>query len=185
MKQIVRKYGFISGLILVIMVFTMMAMMGDSNDLEKGESVGYLFMIVAFSMIFFGIRQYRDKILTGSITFSIAFRVGILISLIASVCYVIGWMFYFHYIDNSFFEKYTSFYIEKINASGKPAAEIEKEVALFKTSMENYKDPFVMALDSFRKVFPMGLMITIICALLMRRKSYTDPVTSAKLKNGV
>jgi len=176
-KKIVIKYGFISGLILVAMVYTMMAMMGDSNDFEKGEVIGYLFMIGGFSMIFLGIREYRDRISGGAITFTMGFRVGILITLVASLCYVAGWMSYFHFIDGTFIEKYSSYYIGKINTSGKSPAEIEKEITAFNTNMENYKNPFVMALYTFGEVFPMGLVITILCAFLMRRKINADTVT--------
>lgn len=171
MSKIVLKYGLIAGIILVAMIYTMMAMMGDGNDFEKGEIYGYAFSIAAFSMIFFGIRSYRDKISGGFINFNMGFRVGILITLIASVFYTIGWMIYFNFIDNSFVEKYSAYYIEKLNASGKPALEIETEITKFKENMVNYQNPAVMIMYTFLEVFPIGLVITVLCAFLMRRSA--------------
>ncbi len=170
MKKVILKYGLISGSILVAMIYTMMAMMGDTSDFEKGEIFGYLFSIAAFSMIFLGIREYRDKISGGVITFNKGFRVGILITLIASTCYVTGWMIYFNFIDNSFIVKYSTYYIGKIQSSGKPPGEIENEIAAFEENMENYKHPAIMAMYTLLEVFPIGLVVTILCSFLMRRK---------------
>lgn len=178
MKNIVIKYGFISGAILVGMVCTMMVMMSDTTHFEKGESFGYLFMIGAFSMIFFGIREYRDKITGGLISFNKAFRVGILIALIASVLYVTGWMIYFNFIDTTFVEKYTTYFTEKIQASDKPQTEIDKEISAFKINMANYKNPFVMIMYTFLEVFPIGLIITVLCAMLMRKRSAQVPLNA-------
>ncbi len=170
MKKTVLIHGFIAGAILIVMIYFMLWLVGDTNNFDKGESIGYISMVMAFSMVFFGIRSYRDKHLGGSITFNKAFRVGILISLIASLCYVAGWMYYFNFVENHFIENYTSFYVNKLNASGKTAVEIKTEIDAFTTNMKNYKDPAVMSLFTFLEVFPIGLIISVLCALLMRRK---------------
>ena len=179
MRKVVITYGLLAGAILAGMIFLMMAIVGDSSDFEKGESIGYISMVVAFSMIFFGIRSYRDKNLGGLITFNIAFRVAILITVIASACYVIGWMTYFNYVDNTFIERYTEFYTEKVNASGKTPAEIKTELDAFHENMTSYKNPLVMSLFTFLEVFPIGLVISILCAMLMRKSEVTT-VTNEK-----
>ena len=170
MKNIVIKYGLIAGAILITMIITMMMVMGSSADFEKGESFGYIFIIGSFMTVFLGIREYRDKISGGLINFNSVFRVGILITLMASVIYAAGWMIYFHFFDNSFIEKYTEYYTHKIQSSGKTTEEIAADIASFKSMMENYENPLMMALYTFLEVFPIGLIITILCSLLMRRK---------------
>jgi hypothetical protein len=177
MKNIVLKFGLIAGIILVAKVFVMMAIKGDSSDFEKGASAGTIFIVGAFSMIFFGIREYRDKISGGIINFNRGFRVGILIATLASVIYVIGWMINFNYIDTSFIENYIVFYSEKIKASGKNPQDIEKEITAFKANMANYNNPAVMAMYTFLEVFPVGLIITVLCALLMRKSVDAANVT--------
>lgn len=185
MKNVVIKYGLIAGIILVLMIATMMAMMGDSNDFEKGELFGYLFSIAAYAMIFLGIREYRDKHSGGSITFNQGFRTGILITLIASLFYVAGWMLYFNFIDDTFIEKYTSYFLEKLNASGKTPAEIENEKVSFLKNMENYKNPLVMAMYTMLEIFPIGLVVTILCSFLMRRARNQERPGNPPSGNGV
>ncbi|MDQ3049913.1 MAG: DUF4199 domain-containing protein [Bacteroidota bacterium] len=170
MGKIVLKYGLIAGAILVGMLCTMMWLFKDSSDFESGESFGYLFIIGAFSMIFLGIREYRDKFSGGKINFNTGFRIGLLITLISSACYVIGWMLYFHFIDDSFVEHYTAFYTEKLKASGGDPLKTEKEITDFHSQMTAYRKPHVMAIQTFLEVFPIGLIITVLCALLMRRE---------------
>ena len=151
------------------MVFTMMLLIGDSSDFERGESVRYIFIVAAFSMIYFGIRQLRDKFLGGAISFNKAFRTGLLITLIASACYALAWLVYFNFIDESFTERYTAYMIDKIKSGGKAPEEIETEIKLFSENMADYKKPWVMGLYTFLEVFPIGLLISILCGLLMKR----------------
>ena len=169
MKKVVLKFGFIGGAFLVAMIFVMRLIMGDSNDFSKGEGAGYIFMIGGFSMVFWAIREYRDKLNNGYINFNTGFRVGILVSLVASLCYVAGWMIYFYFIETSFVEKYTAYYFKVIESGGFTPAEIAKQKQDFSLSMEQYKNPFVMMLYTLLKVFPLGLIVTILCSMLMKR----------------
>lgn len=171
MKKIILVYGMAAGLILVAMIYVMMALVGNTCDFDKWESVGFISMALAFSMLFFAIRKYRDKIAGGTITFNQGFRIGLPITIIASALYVIGWMIYFNYIDHTFIERYTVFFERKLNESGKTPAEIKSELSAFKANMANYNNPWVMSLSTFLEVFPIGLVITILCAFLMRRKN--------------
>lgn len=169
MKLIVFRYGIIAGIILASMVFVMSAIVGDSTDFDKGESLGYFFIVSAFLTIFFAIRTLRDKYSDGVISFNRAFRTGLLITIIAGLFYVAAWMIHFNYIDNTFIERYSEYYINKVQTSGKSAEEIEKEIKAFKISMSNYNNPIVMSVYSFLEVFPVGLVISILCAFLMKK----------------
>ncbi len=175
MRNIVLKYGVISGLILVAMIYTMMGLVGDTSDFDKWEWIGFISMAGAFSMIFFAIRDYRDKIAGGIINFNYGFRIGILVTIVASFLYVIGWMIYFNFIDDSFIVRYTEFYERQLNASGKAVADITKEMEAFKKNMADYDNPWVMAMSTFLEVFPIGLVITILCAFLMKRNAEQVP----------
>jgi Flp pilus assembly pilin Flp len=175
MRNIVLKYGLIAGLILVAMIYTMMGLVGDTSDFDKWEWIGFISMAGAFSMIFFAIRDYRDKIAGGVINFNYGFRIGIQITIVASFLYVIGWMIYFNFIDDSFIVRYTEFYERQLNASGKAVADIAKEMEAFKKNMADYNNPWVMAMSTFLEVFPVGLVITILCAFLMKRNAEEAP----------
>ena len=51
-------------------------------------------MVIALSMIFFGIKSYRDNYQNGAIGFWKGFQVGLLITLIASLMYALTWETY-------------------------------------------------------------------------------------------
>jgi len=169
MKQIVIRYGIISGLVLALVIFLSAPLAGDKMDFSKGEKLGFISMLVALSMVFFAIRHYRDKKLNGSITFNQAFRVGILVTLIASFFYVISWMIFIKFVDTSFMDKYHAYYVAEMQASGKSAAEIQKADEEFKKIMTEYRKPWVMALYTMVEIFPVGLVVTLICAVLMKK----------------
>lgn len=94
MQKIILTFGMISGLVTftVFVVGARMAIRGGSA--EASGVLGYLIMLVALSVIFFGIKRYRDRELGGVIRFGKAFLVGLGISAFAGVIYVISWEIY-------------------------------------------------------------------------------------------
>src|SRR4051794_9724156 len=90
MKRIVWTFGLIAGAVLSVMMLLTVPFM-DRIGNDHGEVIGYTTMVVAFLMVYFGIRTYRDSVMGGTIRFGQAFKVGILITLIACVCYVVTW----------------------------------------------------------------------------------------------
>src|SRR5688500_6367485 len=92
MKKTVWVFGLISGAILsVMMLITMPFVFSDSIGFESGMIIGYTTMVLAFLLVFFGVRSYRDNVAGGTVGFGRAFVVGSLIVLIASACYVATW----------------------------------------------------------------------------------------------
>src|SRR6478735_4678738 len=107
MKKVVLTFGLISGAIICVMTMATMAINQAQTDFKLAEVLGYVSMIVSLSMVFFGIRSYRDNYRQGIISFGKAFQVGLYITLIASFLYVIGWMFYSHFnpqLMNEYFQ---------------------------------------------------------------------------------
>jgi len=84
MKKTVLTFGLIGGAIMAAMMFATMRFV-DKIGINKGEIIGYTTMIVAFMLVFFGIRSYRENVSGGRITFGRAFAGGILITLVACV----------------------------------------------------------------------------------------------------
>src|SRR5215510_15001155 len=87
MKRTVLVFGLIAGAIMAAMMFITMPLI-DRIRPERAEIIGYTTMVIAFLMIFFGIRSYRENVGGGSISFGRALSVGLLIVLVASICYV-------------------------------------------------------------------------------------------------
>lgn len=170
MKTSVIKFGLISGLIFSAMVIIMIILEGGTGNFESGQGLNYLFMITGYSMVFFGIREYRDKKLNGIISFNAAFRTGLLIIVTGGLLYTFTWIFYQYYVDIQFTERYSKYIIERIKSGEKNPEQIEKEVETFKNNMAEYNSPLTKSIYTFLEIFPLGLLISVLCALLMRKK---------------
>lgn len=177
MRKIVLTFGLISGAILSVMMFLTIPFM-DKIGFDQGAVVGYTSMVIAFLMVYFGVRSYRDNEAGGSVTFGRAFKVGLLITLIASVCYVASWQVLYYKFMPDFTDKYAAHAIDKAKRSGASDAQIAattKEMAEFK---ELYKNPLVNIALTLLEPLPVGLVFTLVTAGVLSRKR---PVPDAEL----
>ncbi len=171
MRRYVLIFGSIAGLVLAIIMFLSWSFMGEAVDYNSAEWLGYISMIVALSAIFIGIKSYRDKESAGFISFGKAFKVGLFITLIASTFYVAAWMLYLNTSDTNFMDTYYQQNIGKIKTSGGSEAEVQAKIADIKKSQELYKNnPLIQIGYTFLEIFPVGLLITIICATILKKK---------------
>ena len=169
MKKIVLTFGIISGVIAsVLMVATIPFM--DRIGFDYGLMIGYSTMVVAFLLVFFGIRSYRENVGGGQISFGRAFSVGILIVLVSSILYVITWeILYFNFLPD-FVDKYGNYLIEKSRASGASAEEIAAQTKQMNDMKVVYNNPLYNAAFTLLEPLPVGLVMTLISAALLRRK---------------
>src|ERR1700730_12114087 len=134
MRKIVLTFGLIAGAILSAMMLITLPF-HDEIGFDKGYIVGYTTMVLAFLMVFFGVRSYRDNVSGGTVTFGRAFTVGLLITLIASTCYVATWEVIYYKITPDFADKYAAYTVDKAKKSGATEAQVAataKEMADFK-----------------------------------------------------
>ena len=174
MKKVVLTFGLIAGAIMAVMMFITMSYFERIHAASEivGYTIGYTTMIVAFLMVYFGIRSYRDNVNAGTIGFGKAFKVGILITLVASVCYVAAWEVIYHTMMPDFVEKYAAKVVEKAQARGATEAQIAAKKKEMSEFAEMYKNPVYNVGMTFAEVFPVGLLITLASAwFLSRRKS--------------
>lgn len=169
MKKIVWTFGLIGGAVIsVMMAVTLPFQHSIGND--HALVVGYATMVLAFLMVFFGVRSYRENVGKGSISFGRAFAVGTLIALVTSLCYVATWeVIYFKFTPN-FLAEYQAHELEKAKASGATPAEIDAKVAENKKFHEMYQNPAFNAAVTLVEPLPVGLLIAIISAGVLRRK---------------
>ncbi len=170
MRRYVLIFGSISGAVLVLMMYLTMPFFDETTDFDNAEWLGYISMIVALSTIFIGMKSYRDKEAGGLINFGQAFKVGLLITLVASVFYVAGWMLYLNTSDSNFMDSYYQHSVEKIKTSGDSETRIQERIASIEKSKELYKNPLVQIGMTFMEIFPVGLLITLVCAAILKKK---------------
>jgi hypothetical protein len=126
-------------------------------------------MVVAFLMVFFGIRSYRDNIYGGTISFWKAVGIGVLITLVASACYVTTWEVIYYWFAPDFVEKYGAYMLEQARQAGATERELAAKAAEMARFREMYKNPLINAGVTFIEVFPIGLVVTLISAAILRR----------------
>ena len=169
MKKTVWTFGLISGAVSAAMMLGTIPF-ADTIGFDRGVIVGYTTMVLAGLFIFFGIRSYREQV-GGAITFGKAFTVGSLITLISCVCYVITWEVMYFKLMPGFVEKYTSYAVSQLKASGATQQAIEARVRDMQRFKELYDNPLINAAITFIEPFPVGLVITLISSAVLRKKA--------------
>ncbi|MBO9672958.1 MAG: DUF4199 domain-containing protein [Sphingobacteriaceae bacterium] len=170
MKKNVIVFGLIAGVIVsVLMVLSMMRCYNDPN-LEHSMLIGYASMVLAFSFIFVGIKNYRDKYNDGLITFGKAFKIGALISLVASTIYVIVWLVDYYVFMPDFMDKYVAQVLREAKADGASAAELTKMTKELAANQEMYKNPVMVVLFTYMEILPVGILISLVAAWILRKK---------------
>lgn len=175
MKKTILTYGLMAGAIIVILgtISFWINHKDGKFDMSSGQYFGYATMIIALSMVFFGIKNYRDRTLQGKITFKSALWLGFLIALVASCIYVIAWMIYYSMpgVAENFTNQYMQYMTEAWTKAGKSAEEIARLSEENRTNFENYNsNAFVRILFTFGEILPVGLLISLISALILKKK---------------
>jgi hypothetical protein len=173
MKKIVLTFGLISGLIMSVLMGGSL-LLADKIGSSHSLLLGYTIMVASFLLVYFGIRSYRDNALDGKISFGRAFACGILITLISSVCYVVMWeVLYFNFMPH-FMDSYFAAQIHKLQSAGLDAATTAARVAAIQHSQQLYQNPLVNMAYTIMEPLPVGLLMTLISATLLRRRSTTS-----------
>lgn len=180
MKKNVLVFGLISGLVVSTIMSFSMIYMSNNPDLKTGVSsmvVGYLSMLLAFSLIFVAIKNYRDKQKGGVISFGKAFGMGLLIALIASTMYVIMWAIVYNNFMPDYMDKYCAQMIEEARATSTPA-QLQQTIDQMNKYKEMYKNPLFFALFTYMEILPVGLLVSLVAALILKRKNSTTTITT-------
>lgn len=169
MTKTVLKFGLISGALISVFMGVSMTL-ASKGSISHSYVVGYTSMILAFLLVGFGIRSYRDSH-GGTITFGKAFQVGVLIMLLASAMYVATWeVIYFGRFLPNFMDQYTASTLKAMRASGASDAAIASKAAEMKHFAEMYENPIINIGMTFLEIVPVGLIMTLISAAILRRK---------------
>jgi hypothetical protein len=168
-KRTIIVFGLISGAISSVLMFGTTAFV-DRIGFDKGYILGYTAIVLSFLLVYFGVRSYRDNVSEGHITFGKAFVVGICITLISCVFYVATWEILYKTLFPDFMDKYSAYMISKMQASGASAQAVQAEIAEMQQMKVMYANPVYNVLMTFIEPFPVGLLITLISAAVLRKK---------------
>ena len=171
MKKTVLTFGLISGAVSALLMMLLMIFFVDKIGFDKSIIVGYTTIVVSLMLVPFGIRSYRENVAGGTITFGRAFAVGILITLISCICYVVVWLIVYYNFMPDFVERYASYMVEQARASGASQQAIDATLQEMNSMKALLANPLINAAFTFMEPFPVGLIITLVSAAILRRKS--------------
>lgn len=170
MKKTILVYGCTAGSLVALGLFLSMTLK-DKISLDQGMYIGFAMMILSLSLIYFAVRQYRDQDLGGSIGFGKAFGMGLAISFLASAFYVAAWMVVYRYYLPNFMVEYTRYTLQQYQSAGLDAATLARKTKELMDYKEQYEqNPWFRAGITFTEMFPVGALVSLICAFLLKRK---------------
>lgn len=168
MTQPVLRFGLMAGALLSAMMLLTLPFL-DRIGFDKGMLIGYSTMVLAFLMVYFGVRSYRSSLPDGRLGFGRAFLVGLLITLVATACYVATWELFYFQLAPDFGDKYAAYAIDQLRRSGATAAQIEAQVQAMDAFRAAYRQPLINIAYTFLEPLPVGLVFTTVTAWLMSR----------------
>jgi hypothetical protein len=171
MKKTITVFGLIAGVILSVFLFASAPLMKhmDADSMATSMFINYTVQLLTFSLIFFAVRQYRDKYNNGAISFGRAFSIGIWISLIGSAFYVITWAIIYNFIVPDFMDTMCAAQVNsaiKSGASSTEIAEIRQQIA---DGKQMYSTWYGFAGITLLEIFPTGLIVSLVSALVLKR----------------
>ena len=156
-----RHIAFVSSVIIAGLV------LGSSNHFHS-MWFGYLVMLVSLSLIFVGVKRYRDVEHGGIVGFGRALVVGLGIAVVAGVAYVAGYEAYVAISGYDFVTDYTAGTIADMQAHGATATEIAATQHELADMAEWYHTPGLAQFLLFLEIFPVGVVWALISAVALR-----------------
>jgi hypothetical protein len=184
MKKTVLTFGLIGGAIVsLVMAISLPFHKALGND--RAMVVGYASMVLAFMMVYFGVRSYRETIGSGTISFKRALGVGALIAAVTSTCYVATWEVMYYTVASNYLTNYQADMLEKERAAGASEAALAQKAAEMAKFAELYKNPAINAAITFLEPLPVALVMALVSAGLLRRRDKKAPADRASFAAGM
>jgi hypothetical protein len=179
-KKTVITFGLISG---VISSFLMACSIPFYHRIgnDRALILGYTSIVLSFLMVYFGIRSYRDNVADGQISFAKGFGIGICITLISCVFYVATWQVLERTVFTDFMDQYSATMIAKAQASGESAQVVQAKIDEIQRMKVMYANPLYNVLYTFIEPFPVGLLITLISAAVLKKKARPESAQTAAM----
>jgi uncharacterized membrane protein len=158
MKHTVVRYGTYGALICGIISVTSYVF---NLDYDTSEIVGWIAILLGLSMIFFGIRYYRNNAGAGAITLGKGMQIGLLISLFPSFIFFLISLIIFSFFGEEFVQKAIDYAAEH-----KPE-QVDKIRGQYETGI--FSNPVISSLVMFFTVYLPGVIVSLISALVLKR----------------
>jgi putative flippase GtrA len=170
MKKTALRYG-LYGILTILAVFFMswLLLSSRTDNYQTREVVGWTGIFLSVVFVFFGLKYYRDKQNGGSLSFMEGLKLGLLIVLFPSVAFGLFNVFYILVLDPDFLDKYYGYQVEQLKNSV-PAAELDRRIKEVQDTREMFSSPFIQFIVMFLSVAAIGLIVTVISTLILKRR---------------
>lgn len=169
MKKVVLVFGLISGAVSSAMMFLTLPLI-NRGVLKHGLAIGYTAIFLSFLLVFFGIRRYRENA-GGTISFGRATAVGLLITLISCAFYVASWEIIYFKLMPDFVDNYAASSIKEMREKGATEADIAAKKVEMEKMKAMYNNPLINVAFTFIEPFPVGLIVTLVSAAILRKRN--------------
>jgi hypothetical protein len=170
MKKVVFICGVIGGLISIGWYIFSVQVFKLDMSMNARLFFGYASMVLAFSLIFVGIKNFKDNYNGGVISFGLALRIALLITAVASTVYVGVWLIDYFFFTPDYMVKYAASMLAELKASHASQATIDKKMAPITEYTRIYNNPFLNALVTYREIVPVGVVMSFIAAFVLKNK---------------
>lgn len=172
MLRTILKYGAIAGVVVGGFMFATFLGFGGEPPMRYAMLLGYATMLLALSAVFVGVKRHRDVDRGGVIGFWPALAVGLGISVIAGVFYVVAWEGVQAVMHMDFATSYGNAMLEQARARGAGADEIARMTAELADFKVQYADPLFRLPMTFAEIFPVGVLVALLSAALLRNPRF-------------
>src|SRR5262245_41810552 len=169
MRKTVITFGLISGIVTSVMMLLTVPFM-DRIGFEHGQVFGYTAIVLSFLLVFFGVRSYRENVAGGVLSFGRGFAVGLLITLISCVFYVATWQVIYFKLVPGVMDKYQPYAVDRARAAGASEQQLRETARQMESFKKLYANPFFNVAVTFLEPFPVGLLVTLVSAAVLRKR---------------
>lgn len=169
MKTTVLRYG-LAGAVTICVLFLLTWFLGEGLSFSTREVIGYTSIVLSLSFVFFGIKHFRDKINSGTVSFGKALWIGVLISLITALAFGILNVIYVEYLDPGFHDEYYSYMVEQYRNS-LSEADFNEKIKTLESQKAMFSNTFVSFSVMALTVLLIGFIISLLSAWILQRKS--------------
>lgn len=183
MRRTVLIFGLVFGAASVGLLFVTIPYV-EVQALDKLELLGYAGIVLAALFVFFGVRSYREKS-GGRLTFRRGLAVGVLITLVATICYTATFHLVYFGFKPDLGARHAAGMMERARLRGADAEQMEqarRQAEEVQRLWDNRMTNLVMAW-AFSPTFAVGLISSLASAAILRRKESPD-ADQADQRNG-
>ena len=172
MRKIILTHGLVGGLIVGTPMLLQGLLLEEHPPVPIAMAIGYATMLIALSTVFLGVKRQRDTVGGGVIKFWPALSMGLAISAVAGVIYVLTWELTQALTGYGFVAEYTDTMVAEKQAAGASAEEIATLRAQMADFAVQYADPLYRLPVTFIEIFPVGVVVSLISAALLRNPRF-------------